>query len=269
MKALGLGRWMRFALTVAVVGQAVSTSKAQQDPSQPPSEAVQTIVMIGGEFANGPTAGAGLVFGGDRKRMYVLTADHVVRRRSGEVAKNLTIKFRSRQGSSLPAVFTGHADQTLDIAVLEVQGLEEHGVSFCDQPFGWFTASRTFRIQWAKDARRFDVLRKGAAVYPVGHPNGRGWMVPAVADRIVEASEELIVFQSSIISEGHSGGALLTEHGDIVGLIQAHEPPFGRARPIPALFDTLRSWGYRVAAHWPEGFIARLETAISTSCALC
>jgi ankyrin repeat protein len=76
-----------------------------------------------------------------------------------------------------------------------------------------------------------------------------GWVMPVTSDRIVEVSGDTITFQSLFIAEGHSGGALLTEDEEVVGLIQAHQPPFGRARAIGTVLDTVKSWGYPVAVH--------------------
>ena len=93
------------------------------------------------------------------------------------------------------------------------------------------------------------LLERGTAVYPVGYPLAAPWGAPIVPDRVAGVVSDTITFQSAFISSGHSGGALLTEGGDIVGLITSDHPPFGVAVRFERVVELLRRWGYPVHLH--------------------
>jgi hypothetical protein len=80
----------------------------------------------------------------------------------------------------------------------------------------------------------------------LGNPNGASWTMPVVPDRFIQVIGRDVTFQSTIISEGHSGGALLNEWGQLVGMIKQDKPPFGVAVAFDAILDRLRTWGYPV-----------------------
>ena len=67
--------------------------------------------------------------------------------------------------------------------------------------------------------------KRGDSVYPVGNPNGVPWSLPVHPDALSDVSEDNISFQSSLIARGHSGGGLINSDGQLVGMIQADDPP--------------------------------------------
>ncbi len=91
-----------------------------------------------------------------------------------------------------------------------------------------------------------NTVKHGTPVYPVGNPNGISWVLPALPDAIVQVGADRIIFQSTVLSAGHSGGGLFTDHGSLVGMIINDAPPFGTALAIEKIRQTLRKWAIPV-----------------------
>jgi hypothetical protein len=195
--------------------------------------AVAAVVVIDGEFENGtPTQGAGIVVGRERDVLYVVTANHVVRHGAVD-ARELRVTLRRAAGTPRAARLLPRPDPALDVAVLAVQGVPRAAFDVC---------SELDMLPAQGDAGAV----RGAKVLPIGHPNGVAWALPAVPDAISQADADRIVFQSTILSPGHSGGPLLTPGGTLLGLITQDAPPFGVALPAPRVLDALRKAGVPV-----------------------
>jgi ankyrin repeat protein len=192
---------------------------------------LRMIAMISGRVAGRDTFGAGIIVGREEDRLYVVTANHVVR--SGDqTAGDLVVHLRDFPTLDLAATVLDTADPKQDIAVLRVNGLSTHGIDTCALPFA--------RLGDDEAARR------GADVYAVGNPNGVPWSMPVLPDRISQAVGDHLSFQSQFISQGHSGGGLLDSRGLLIGIIQKDERPFGWAMRMPPLLATVRAWGHPV-----------------------
>lgn len=190
----------------------------------------QLIVMIKGELGDAPTIGAGIVFGRDKDKFYVLTANHVVRRGNLE-ARNLSIKVRTLPDRPLSAHVLSHFDSEMDLAVIGVDGLAAQGIDLCALDFVLLDSATP---------------KRGAGVYAVGNPNGISWAMPVNPDMVAQAIRNKIVFQSTFISQGHSGGGLLNERGFLTGMVQTNEPPFASAIALNSALQTIRPWDYPV-----------------------
>ncbi|MBE9535482.1 MAG: ankyrin repeat domain-containing protein [Proteobacteria bacterium] len=194
-------------------------------------EVSKLIVMIQGQLGAGPTIGAGFIFGREKDQIYIATANHVVRRGALN-ARDLQIKLVDLPDEFLPATLTDHFDEDLDLAVLRVEGLRKRGIDGCTLP-----------MHHLGDG---SVLERGDALYPIGYPNGVPWGMPIVPDRVSKIAGREITFQSSFISIGHSGGGLLNETYDLVGMIIKDGPPFGLAIQLKPILKVLQQWGYPV-----------------------
>jgi hypothetical protein len=231
--------WLVLAAALTVLAPKwVATQQAQ-----PPGERVlDLIVMITGQLDGAQRGGAGIVFGGDNDRLFIATANHVVR--SGPFddiwheATDLRVRFRTRRDSELEARLTSHFDSDLDLAVLAIEGADRHGLNIRNFP--------TDRL------RHPDNLVRGDEVYPVGYPNFVEWGRPVTADRLADVHSDLLTFQSNFIAKGHSGGALLNGYDlELIGMVVADEPPFGRAIDIYAIARKLAAWEYPVKLQLP------------------
>lgn len=178
-------------------------------------------------FEGAPAIGAGLLLGRDKDRLYVVTANHVVRR-GASVAAQVQLHFKNQPASPRQAQVLPQHDAELDLAVLAVDAARpQHEVDLCADSF--FDA----------DSAR---LPRGAAVLPLGHPNGVRWLVPASPDALLRAEGDSVLFQSQLLSPGHSGGALLTADAYWLGMLTADAPPFGRAISAAAIVRKLIEW---------------------------
>jgi ankyrin repeat protein len=194
-------------------------------------EASKLVVMIQGQLGEGPTIGAGIIFGLGKDQLYIATANHVVRKGALK-ARDLQIKLKDLPNDFLPATLLDRADEDLDLAVVHVKGLSKHGIDGCALPIHHLGEG--------------SVLKRGDAVYPLGYPNGAPWGMPVVPDKVAQLVGREITFQSSFISTGHSGGGLLNEDYNLVGMIRKDAPPFGLAVQIEPILKVVQQWGYPV-----------------------
>jgi len=199
--------------------------------------ALNLIVMISGQIGEMPTFGSGIVFAREKDRLYIVTANHVVRS-GGTEASNLQIRLKPWPDRELKGRLLPQLDRELDLAVLSVDGLAMNGVDVC-------------RLALDRLADPVSVKR-GDAVYPVGNPNGVAWGMPVKPDAISDITGEDVVFQSALIARGHSGGGLLTAGGLLVGMIQADEPPYGRALGTRKTLEVLRAWSFPLHLRVPS-----------------
>jgi S1-C subfamily serine protease len=75
--------------------------------------------MIKCRLGDKESFGAGIIFGYTASRIYIATANHVVRQGIDE-AKNVRAQFRWLPGESIDAKLLEHVDSNLDLAVLVV-----------------------------------------------------------------------------------------------------------------------------------------------------
>jgi alpha-tubulin suppressor-like RCC1 family protein len=198
-------------------------------------EIERLVVMIS---CQGP--GAGIVVGYDGARLYVATAAHVVRDCAGGTAE---IRLRGQD-----ATFQGRVVRTGegDLAILGIEGAQALGAELPFDRLG--------------DA---EAVKRGDAVYALGNPRGVEWSVNATPDKVSRVNRTVIRFQSEFIREGHSGGALLNENWDIVGMIQRDNPPQGEALSMARILAALREWGYPVALRPP---VPRISAGLERTC---
>jgi hypothetical protein len=233
MKAGGHARTAT-VLAAFLVGTLLATAEAQPTADRE-DELEQLVAMIS---CQGP--GAGIVVGHDSTRLYVATAAHVVRACADGTAeiklKGQATPFRGR------VVRTGDGD----LAVIAIDGAQKLGAELSFDRLG--------------DA---DAVKRGDAVYALGNPSGAEWSVNATPDRVSRVQGTTIRFQSEFIRAGHSGGALLNESWDIIGMIQRDNPPQGEALSMARLVSVLREWGVPVALRTP---LPRVSAGLERTC---
>jgi hypothetical protein len=198
-----------------------------------PDSVMDLVVLITCRLgAAEPATGAGIIVGGDGDRVIIVTANHVVRA-GGEERRDLQVRFRSLPGEPAPAILEHDFDNNLDLAVLSVANAKQLGIKL--------------------DALAFDRMAdvgsvdRGAAVYVLGHPRGSRWQMNVAPDHISRRSSDWLYFESRSIAPGYSGGALLDEKGELLGMLRADQPPDGQAVSIASIVSVLRDWGYPVS----------------------
>jgi ankyrin repeat protein len=192
---------------------------------------LRLVVMISAQLGDSPTVGAGIIFGRAKGKLYVVTANHLVRRGSA-VARDIHLRFRDAQDVEVGAVLSPHFDRDSDVAVLEV----DQGASRRLDPCSLFL----FQLNDG------NTLKRGDNVHSVGNPQGVGWGMSVLPEAIAVVESQRILFQSTFLGPGLSGGALLDADGGITALIQSDQQPYGVARRFSAIIPQLRGWNFIV-----------------------
>lgn len=195
-------------------------------------QTAKLIVMLDVDYGDTPEFGAGIVFGRDGNHVLIATAYHVVHRGPTQPSR-IRVRFRTMPDTPVEAKVLHHGGPgEMDLAVLSVDAPTSHGFDVCALPFA--------RLGNAASVTRHTY------VSPAGNPNGTAWGVPVRPDEVSSVEGNEFVFQSAVISSGHSGGGLLDSNASILGMTIADQPPFGRAINIDAVIKMLRQWGYPV-----------------------
>ena len=170
------------------ISQATGT---ELDPADIYEKNVHSIVSIEGEGEDNYGSGTGVVMTADG---YILTNAHVV-------ADMRRVRVVFSDDSFLPARLVG-ADAEEDIAVLKVEAKNLTPAEFGDS----------------------DQLRCGDMVVAIGDPLGYRTSITqgivSALDRTVEVDGVLmdLIQTSAPINFGNSGGALINDHGQVVGI---------------------------------------------------
>ncbi|WP_425259144.1 S1 family peptidase [Rubrivivax sp. RP6-9] len=204
----------------------VQAAQDAREAEQGMKAAVARLVLIRAEFPGSPSIGAGLIVGRTPELVYVVTADHVVRR-GAAAASRVTVALRHRPGLPREAQLLPQRDVELDLAVLAVPGVAVNELDLCADSF--------FALGDQDIAR-------GMTVFPLGHPNGVRWFRPVTGDAVADVANGEVTFQSALLAPGQSGGALMSASGHLVGIVTSDAPPFGRAASALSVLQRLRDW---------------------------
>lgn len=182
--------------------------------------------------SSGKAFGAGIIFAVGSDSLYIFTAFHVVRA-AAEKGQPVQVQFNWMRGTWFEAALERHVDRSLDLAVLRVGGLNKLKVDFDALPF-----DRVGDV---------DSLKLRAELNTIGYPNSAAWRINASPHRMSEKKDARLYFESASISQGNSGGPLLNEQFEIVGMVSSDDPPEYWAIDIGSLLSRLKSWQYPVA----------------------
>jgi S1-C subfamily serine protease len=228
---------------IACAAGALATATLAAAPTSPslsvvsigPDAVAPLVVMIRGTFGNAPTAGAGVIIALANDRLYVATANHVIRTGTTE-AKEVQVLLQWLPGEWIPARVLEHGDTMLDLAVIAVP--EAGRLSL--PKFAWQTLTRPESL-----------TPRETRVFPIGYPGGNPWLIPAEAHTVNTVTTSVIRTEGNL-AHGHSGGALVTEDGGIVGLVSIVDAVIGESQRIDRIVEKLTEWGYKVALTWKE-----------------
>jgi hypothetical protein len=200
-------------------------------------------VMLKVEFKDGTSeAGAGFVFGHSNDRLFIATADHVVHGGSPQI-QNIWVRLKTMGGGKpVKADFLKSAKaENIDLAVLAIGDLAKQHINPCAFPYD--------RLPYRHNVKR------GDTVYAIGNPDGDSWAEPVDPDKVAQVNEKEIVFQSAMVSGGNSGGPLIDNEANLVGMTTADQPPFARAINMALILGQLKKWGYPVQLNifYPRG----------------
>lgn len=120
-------------LAAAVLAAAVLPRTSAADAR--PERAKPLVVMIGHSDCAG-VIGAGIVVGVLSDRLYIATADHVVRCKGRRLDNTVEVRFHFLPGERVAAKVLDTLDRGLDLTVLSVVGVRQHAIPVDDIPFG-------------------------------------------------------------------------------------------------------------------------------------
>jgi hypothetical protein len=197
-----------------------------------PDEAKRLVVQVIGYFAPGdaPEVGAGIIVGASSINVFIATARHVLYRQSVRV-RDLRVVFPGHTKDTVPAIPMPATQTGLDLAVISV-------------PIG---SARGLHSSLPTFDRQGDAgsIKSGAPVNPVGC-HDICWDAPSPPDQVLGKDLQGIIFQSTFIGPGSSGGALFNQWWEVVGMVIVDAPPRGEAIPIDRVLTQARYWGYPV-----------------------
>jgi hypothetical protein len=215
-------------LVMAVLVSNIFSSQvySQADPIE---TAKNLIVMITGDLQGATVTGAGVAFNVSRNRIYIVTADHVVR--LGSELENIKVEFWQLPGEIFEATLLAPLDTSLDMAVLSVP-MEEALLTEDDFPFELLSGADVSSTE---------------NVFTVGYGGERPWNTPVEKANVLETKGGIIALQSSTVSKGDSGGGVFTEDGKFVGLTITDAFPALEAIEASTLFEVLKSNRYSIS----------------------
>jgi hypothetical protein len=225
---------VKILIGMVLLGAAPATARAQL--SEDASEAARKlVVVVRGSLDGTDVLGGGLIVGMGQDRLFIATANHVVRQ-GVKTAERLRVRFRWLP-ESFEASLLEDVDPTLDLAVLSVRGLAQLAIGEAALSFDQLGDVRA--------------TKRGAPVYSVGHPRGTLWRIGVTPERVSQISGEAILFESSVLLPGHSGGGLVDDHGRLLGMIRKDLQPDGDAVIMDRVIERLREWNYPIALKPP------------------
>ena len=214
-----------------------------------PKEIAQNlIVKITGSIGDGKNnlSGAGIIFHVTDNLVYIVTANHVVRKRSSE-AHDLEVEFIFLPGFPVKATLSRKYDPDFDVAVLVVSLAENKMLS----PEMLKKNIPSVKVHSVDIESKID---EGEQVRPIGHPLGYEWFIPYAESRFRDYDGTMIRFEYDCDS-GYSGGGLFTESWELVGMIQKSSGPVCEALSFERIMEKLESWRYKAILHEKEASI--------------
>jgi plastocyanin len=192
--------------------------------------AKQLVVMVRGKIDDTSVIGAGIIFGIGQDRIYVVTANHVVRQGPQNEITGLEVLFKWLPGEWIPARLLADASPELDLAVIAILNA------------GSVLPARSLPFdRLAADIKRTD------QVFTIGYPAGQPWFSRVTPDTAATPTSDAVPFETTFLQQGHSGGALVNRDWEIVGLIKQDQPPVGVAVRMERVIEQLKRWGYVVS----------------------
>ena len=207
------------ALGVVLSGQLSETTK---------NLAKGAVVMINAEG----DVGAGVIVGTSSTEVYIATAYHFVSQK-----QNVQVTFAHPPGARTQGKVLDLSNPELDLGVIAVP----------------MPPNADVKVLAGLGAAHSSALTWGSGVFPMGYPGERRWDVSPRAGAVTRHDGVVqVTFESTSVSEGNSGGALLDTCGRIVGMVTHVAKPEARATRIELVLKAIRSWDLPVTLKLSE-----------------
>jgi Trypsin-like peptidase domain len=163
--------------------------------------------------------GAGIIVGSDDDTIFIATAKHVV----GEAAE-ATVTFNAARHRSFPATVHKHSD-CLDLAVVNVPLAKDHAVRSSLKPLRY----------------RADRAPMLTVVSNIAH-SADGWDPNFGVNKLQSERAYEIIFSSSDIVPGASGGPLFDDGNRLIGMVTQVGRSRATAVKMASMLEELSSW---------------------------
>jgi S1-C subfamily serine protease len=235
-----LVRLLLALLLLAAVERASGQASNPVEVGQALREVSPLIVMITADSGDGSFTkqGTGVIIGYDDTSVYVITADHVVWNGTTP-SPRVTLEIMYTNGDDAP--------------IRNVQVLRTHEPPYVGQRQGLDLAVLRFdraAYKMPLDELSFRVLGRSGELkdqekmYSVGYAdNGTKWHLNPLPERFSRIDGFVLIFGSTSVTPGYSGGPLFNSKFQLVGLISEDAPQnTGKAITIEAIVAKLREW---------------------------
>ena len=206
-------------------------------PGPPPGDVANLVVKVNHPAEAGGCLGGGIVAGVGPGRVYVVTAGHVVRK-GGKAIPDLAVEFKFRPHEPVKAKLLEEFLPAMDLAVIVISGLEAQGVPLDQWNF--------------KRLGDSGALKAGDALYSIGHPQGKSWIKSSEPGRFSRRVAASLYFDWTSVVEGLSGGALVNQNGELIGMIVNDQAAAAEALTMEAILENVRDRGYPVSLERPS-----------------
>ena len=252
-------------LCALVVGGGDLASAQARRPS--PAVSTALVVRIDATFSGSAgEGGAGVIVGFDATNVYIATARHVVAPGDSapyQIADVTRVTFFPgtdtvgvagrimvldsaylARAHRMVAAAQRTGDASAIAAAVAQLATDRDRIAGADLALVTVPRPRSGVIA-ALTAQQMDLLGDpralafGDPVSPMGCPSGTCWEVPAAPDRAIGLLPSQLLFQSSFVRPGSSGGALFNEWWEVLGIVTDRSPPTAVALPMTDVVELL------------------------------
>jgi hypothetical protein len=243
------------ALLAVVSGWGESAAPLSPAPAQAPKQespeaktgpiredamesAKRLVVMIDASINGDTRPGAGIIFGLANDRVYIATANHLVRRGASQ-ASPIQVEFKWSPGEPFAAELLTYYDTALDLAVIVVPSLAKTRADRANLPLD----------RLGNPAAMVAGVR-GDPVWSIGNPDGAAYETSA--GQVSQRAAVVLKYQvQGLVPGGYSGGPLVDRNGLLVGMVRQDQPPNAEATRMDLIVEQLNAWGYQVGLRSP------------------
>jgi S1-C subfamily serine protease/tetratricopeptide (TPR) repeat protein len=208
---------------IAVLMAPGSAIRAQADGERLALALRNNVVGIAAARAGGERSGFGIIVGERAGRVFIATANHVVRGIApGEVATRIRVRFFQRRDEEYDAKLLGTSDARYDLAILEV--------------------AAPAKLDWHRESLRLQPdAPRGTEVWFVGRDDS--WYIPTRPGRLSRVTLDFRIDVDDLeIRVGSSGAPLMAADG-IVGMLLVDETTgASSALAIEIIERAIRLW---------------------------
>ena len=205
--------------------------------------AKRLVVMINAAVDGDARPGAGIIIGLANDRVYIATANHLVRRGTSQ-ASPIQVEFKWSPGEPFAAELLTYYDTALDLAVIVVPGLAKTHVEGANLSLDRLGSPATIVAGV-----------QGDPVWAIGNPDGAAYETSA--GQVSQRAAVILKYQvQGLVPGGYSGGPLVDRNGLMVGMVRQDQPPNAEATRMDLLVEQLNAWGYQVGLRSPGSSVS-------------